>query len=147
MVVTPGGLAVKLQTPGSVRQNPGELVACDLCAAPSQVLQIRAQISVATTHTSSPSPSGSSTSTTSTDGGALRTAFTRCPPLIDPHSSSCLKRTCVYVLCSRKLRRILCSRKLRRLCVAFDDKQKGTRPTLPSAPTSRSARLSNHVPR
>ena len=41
MVVTPGGLAVKLQTPGSVRQNPGELVACDLCAAPSQVLQIR----------------------------------------------------------------------------------------------------------
>src|SRR6476620_10942033 len=91
MVVTHSPcLAVKLQTPGSVRQNPGELVACDLCAAPSQVLQIRAQISVATTHTSSPSPSGSSTSTTSTEGGALRTALTRCPPLIDPHSSSAL---------------------------------------------------------
>src|SRR5271167_4981621 len=26
---------------GAVLQNPGELVACDLCAAPSQVLQVR----------------------------------------------------------------------------------------------------------
>jgi hypothetical protein len=26
---------------GAVLQNPGELVACDLCAAPSQVFQVR----------------------------------------------------------------------------------------------------------
>src|SRR5258705_5138149 len=63
-----------------------------ICVLPHRrYFRSEAQIPVAATRTSSPSPSGSSTSTTSTEGGALRTAFTRCLPLIDPHSSSCLE--------------------------------------------------------